>query len=72
MTHLGVEVGYGLQQLLHGPLQGRRVAAGKDAQRQSVCVEPGEVADDPGVCGNQPAALRRSVRLRVRLSPVRK
>ncbi len=41
VTHLGMEMAYQVQQLLHAPLKGWRVVARVDAQRQSVCVQPG-------------------------------
>lgn len=69
VTHLGVERARRLQQLLHTPLEGRRVAAGGDAQRQGVSVQPGEAADNADVCGEQLAGCSLFVRLRVRLSP---
>lgn len=69
VTHLGMEMAYQVQQLLHAPLKGRRVVAGVDAQRQSVCVQPGEVANYPGVRRDQLDNLSPFVRLRVRLSP---
>lgn len=69
MTHLGMEMAYQVQQLLHAPLKGRRFMAGVDTQCQSVCVQPGEVAHDPGVRRDQLDSLSPFVRLCVRLSP---
>lgn len=69
VTHLGLEMIYQVQQLLHAPLKGRRIVAGVDAQRQSVCVQPGAVANYPGICRYQLDSLRPFVRLCVRLSP---
>lgn len=69
MTHLGMEMAYQVQQLLHAPLKGRRVVAGVDAQRQSVCVQPWEVANYSGVCRDQLDSFSPFVSLCVRLSP---
>lgn len=69
VTHLGMEVGYQVQQLLHALLKGRRVAAGEDAQCQTVCVQPGEVAKHPSVRRDLLNSLSPFVRLSVRLSP---
>lgn len=69
VTHLGMEMAYQVQQLLHAPLKGRRVMARVDAQCQSVCVQPGEVANYLGVRRDQLDSLSPFVRLCVRLSP---
>lgn len=69
VTHLGLEMTYQVQQLLHAPLKGRRVVVRVYAQRESVCVQPGEVADYPGICRDQLGSLCPVVRLCVRLSP---
>lgn len=49
VTYLGLEMVNQVQQLLDAPLKGRRIVAGPDAQRQSVRVQPGEVANEAGV-----------------------
>lgn len=63
MTHLGTEMADQVQQLLHAPPEGRGVVTGPVAQRQRVRVQPGEVADEPGVRGHQLAGLGPFVRL---------
>lgn len=70
VTHLGMEMTYQVQQLLHAPVKGRRVVAGMGAQRQSVCVQPGQVTNNPGFCRDRLGSLSHFVRLCVRLSPV--
>lgn len=72
VTHLGMEMAYQVQQLLHTPLKGRRFKARVDSQCQSVCVQGGEVANYPGACGDWVDTLSPFVRLCFCVSPVMK
>lgn len=70
VTHPGMEMAYQVQQLLHAALEGRGVAARVSPHRQSVRVEPGVVAGDPGVFRARLLdALGPGVGVCVRLSP---
>lgn len=49
LTHLGIEMAYQVQQLLHTPLKGRRFTPRVDSQCQGVRVQPGEVTNYSGI-----------------------
>lgn len=72
VTHLGMEMAYQVQQLLHTPLQGQRLTPRVDSQCQGVRVQPGEVANYSGIRGDQVDALSAFVRLCVHVGPVEK
>ena len=68
VTHLGMEMAYQVQQLLHTLLKGRRFAARVVSQCQSMRVQPGEVTNYPGICRDLVDTI--SPFLCVRVSPV--
>lgn len=69
LTHLVFQMTYQMQQLLHAPLKGRRLVARKDAHRQRVSVQPGKVANYPGVLTGRLDSRSAALRVCVRLSP---
>ena len=70
VTHLGMEMAYQMKQLLHTPLKGRRFTARVYSQRQSVCVQAGEMANYPSVRRDQVDTFCPFVRLCFCVSPV--
>lgn len=70
VTHLGMEMEYQVQQLLHTRLKGWRFTAGVNSQCQSVCVQTRDMANYPGICRDQLDTLRLFVRFYVRVCPV--